>query len=99
MSSDTEVVEVVETIETRLKRSERILFETDRHLVIGTVTLPKNGYQGRFSDALNRPEVGFIPLIDVEMIPLGDGEQPTKHDFLLLSKSHVRLAHPAADRD
>jgi len=93
-----EVVEVVETIETRRQRSERVLFETDRHLVLGNLTLPANGYQGRFSDAINRPEVSFIPLLDVELIPLGDGE-PSKHDFLLLSKSHVRLARPAPESD
>lgn len=97
MSSDTpQVVEVVETIETRRQRAERVLFETDRHLVIGDVTLPANGYQGRFSDAINRPEVSFIPLLDVELIPLGDGE-PSRHEFLLLSKSHVRLARPARE--
>jgi Family of unknown function (DUF6812) len=89
-------MKVVETVETRRQRTERVLFETDRHLVIGDVTLPANGYQGRFSDAINRPEVSFIPLLDVELTPLGDG-QPTKHDFLLLSKSHIRLAHPATE--
>jgi len=99
MNSDTQVVEVIETaVETGRKRAERIVFETDRHLVVGSVTLPANGYQGRFSDTINRTEVSFIPLLDVELIPLGEG-QPTKHDFLLLSKAHVRLAHPAADRD
>jgi hypothetical protein len=91
-------MKVVETVETRDQHAERVLFETDRHRVIGDVTLPSNGYLGRFSDAINRNEIGFIPLVDVELIPLGDG-QPTKHDFLLLSKSHVRLAHPAADPD
>jgi Family of unknown function (DUF6812) len=94
MKSDPQVVEVVETVEMRRQRSERVHFETDRHLVIGDVILPANGYQGRFSDAINRPDVSFIPLLDVELIPLGEGH-PAKHDFLLLSKSHIRLAHPA----
>jgi hypothetical protein len=93
-----EVVEVVETIETRRQRSERVLFETDRHIVTGNLTLPANGYQGRFSDAINRPEVSFIPLLDVELTPLGDGE-PSRHDFLLLAKSHIRLARPAPESD
>ena len=98
MKSDIQAVEVVETVETRRQRSERVLFETDRHRVIGDVTLPANGYQGRFSDAINRTEVAFIPLVDVELIPLGEG-QPSRQDFLLLAKSHIRLAHPAAERD
>jgi hypothetical protein len=75
------------------RRTERVLFETDRHLVIGDVTLPSNGYQSRFSDAINRIDVSFIPLLDVELIPLGGGES-TRHEFLVLSKAHIRLAHP-----
>ena len=98
MKSDSQVVEVVETDEIRRKRSERVVFETDRHLVLGDVTLPANGYQGRFSDAINREDVGFIPLTDVEMIPLGEG-QPSRHEFLLLAKAHIRLAHPAPEHD
>ena len=70
-------MEVVETIETRKQRTERVLFETDRHLVIGDVILPSNGYQGRFSDAINRTEISFIPLLDVEMIPLEEGQPVT----------------------
>jgi len=94
MKSDSQVVEVVESEGVRQKRSERVLFETDRHLLIGDVTLPANGYQGRFSDAINREDVSFIPLTDVELIPLGDG-RPSRHEFLLLGKAHIRLAHPA----
>ena len=36
------------------RRKERVRFETDRHLVVGDVTLPPEGYQSRFSDAVNR---------------------------------------------
>lgn len=75
------------------RRRERVLFETDRHLVIGDLTLPAEGYQARFSDAVNRSDVAFIPLIDVEVTPLAGGET-VKHDFLVLAKAHVRLAHP-----
>jgi len=76
------------------RRRERILFETDRHLIAGDVTLPSEGYQARFSDAINRPDVAFIPLIDAEITPLAGG--PAKrHDFLVLAKAHIRLAHPA----
>ncbi len=78
------------------RRTERVLFETDRHLVIGDVTLPSNGYQSRFSDAINRPDVAFIPLLDVELVPLAGGE-PIRHEFLVLSKAHIRLAHPAPE--
>jgi hypothetical protein len=96
MKSDSQVVEVVETAGTGRGRSERVLFETDRHLLIGDVRLPSTGFQGRFSDAINREDVAFIPLTDVELVPLGEG-QTTRHEFLLLAKAHIRLAHPASD--
>jgi uncharacterized protein DUF6812 len=78
------------------RRRERILFETDRHLIVGDVTLPAEGYQARFSDAVNRPEVAFIPLVDVEITPLSGGEA-ARHDFIVLAKAHVRLARPVGD--
>jgi len=78
------------------RRRERVVFETDRHLVVGDVTLPPEGYQSRFSDAVNRPDVAFIPLLDVEITPLGGG-QATRRDFVLLAKEHIRLAYPLED--
>ena len=75
------------------RRRERVLFETDRHLVTGYVTLPADGYQSRFSDAINRPDLAFLPLTDVEIVPI-DGGEPTRRAFVVLGKAHVRLAHP-----
>jgi hypothetical protein len=75
------------------RRRERVVFETDRHLVVGDVTLPPEGYQSRFSDAVNRPEVAFIPLIDVEITPLGGGAA-NRRGFIVLAKEHIRLAYP-----
>jgi uncharacterized protein DUF6812 len=75
------------------RRRERVVFETDRSLVVGDVTLPPEGYQSRLSDAVNRPEVAFIPLLDVEISPL-DGGAAERREFVLLAKQHVRLAYP-----
>jgi hypothetical protein len=75
------------------RRRERVVFETDRHLVVGDVSLPPEGYQSRFSDAVNRPEVPFIPLLDVEITPLAGG-QAVRREFIVLAKEHVRLAYP-----
>jgi hypothetical protein len=79
------------------RRRERVVFETDRHLVVGDVTLPPEGYQSRFSDAVNRPEVAFIPLLNVQITPLAGGESE-RREFIVLAKEHVRLAYPL-DRD
>jgi len=75
------------------RRRERVVFETDRHLVVGDVTLPPEGYQSRFSDAVNRADVAFIPMLDVEITPLAGGE-PVRRDFIVLGKEHIRLAYP-----
>ncbi len=75
------------------RRVERVQFETDRHRIIGDMTLPSEGYQSRFSDSLNRPEVTFIPLVNVEVSSLMGGD--VEHlPFIVICKSHVRIAFP-----
>jgi Family of unknown function (DUF6812) len=76
------------------RRRERIAFETDRHMVVGDVTLPSEGYKNRFSDAVNRSDVAFIPLLDVEISPVGGDGLAERRDFIVLAKAHVRLAYP-----
>jgi hypothetical protein len=75
------------------RRRERVVFETDRHMVFGDVTLPPEGYQSRFSDAINRGDIAFIPLVNVEISPIGPGETQ-RHDFVVLAKAHIRVAYP-----
>jgi hypothetical protein len=75
------------------RRVERVQFETDRHRIVGDVTLPPEGYQSRFSDSLNRPEVVFIPLVNVEVSSLMGGDVE-RLPFIVLCKSHVRIAYP-----
>ena len=75
------------------RRVERAAFETDRHMVVGDVTLPPAGYQSRFSDSLNRPELEFVPLTNVEITSLVDG-RVSERPFVVLSKRHVRLSYP-----
>jgi hypothetical protein len=74
-------------------RCPRVVFETDSHVVVGSVTLPSEGYQSRLSDQINRAEIGFLPLLDAEVSPHGGGTVQ-RHEFLLLSKAHIRFAHP-----
>jgi hypothetical protein len=77
------------------RRVERMQFETDLQRVIGDVTLPLDGYQSRFSDSLNRPEITFIPVVNAEISSLVGGEVE-KLPFLLISKAHVRVAYPVS---
>lgn len=75
------------------RRVERVQFETDRHRIVGDVTLPPEGYQSRFSDSLNRPDVTFIPVVNAEISSLTGGDVE-RLPFMVVSKSHVRVAFP-----
>jgi Family of unknown function (DUF6812) len=74
-------------------RVERVQFETDRHVIVGNVTLPPEGYQSRFSDALNRDDIAFVPVVDAEVRPL-DGGDAVRHAVVLVAKRHIRVALP-----
>ncbi|MGE0067519.1 MAG: hypothetical protein AB7T48_09220 [Solirubrobacterales bacterium] len=75
------------------RRVERAAFETDAHLVVGDVTLPPAGYQSRFSDSLNRGDLEFVPLTNVEVTSLRDGKV-SERPFMVVSKAHIRIAYP-----
>ncbi len=78
-------------------RTERIVFETRTHRVVGDLTLPREGYRSRLSDFLNRGDVGFIPLVGAEITERGEGEETTvKRDFITISREHIQFAYPAA---
>jgi len=74
-------------------RAERAVFETDRQIVVGDVTLPPEGYQSRFSDVLNRRDFDFLSLTNVEITTISDGKV-IERPFMVLSRSHIRLAYP-----
>ena len=76
------------------RRVERAVFETDRQLIEGDLTLPPAGYQSRFSDSLNRGEFEFVPLTNARITSLADGKV-TEVSFLVLSKRQIRVAYPA----
>ena len=75
------------------RRTERAVFETDRQVVVGDVTLPPAGYQSRFSDSLNRGDLEFVPLTNVEITSLEDGKV-SERPFAVISKRHIRIAYP-----
>lgn len=75
------------------RRVERAVFETDRQLIEGDLTLPPAGYQSRFSDSLNRGEFEFVPLTNAKVTSLDDGKV-TDVPFLVLAKRQIRIAYP-----
>ena len=57
------------------------------------VTLPPAGYKSRFSDSLNRDDLEFVPLTNVEITSLRDGKV-SERPFVVLAKRHVRVSYP-----
>jgi hypothetical protein len=75
------------------RRTERVEFEMARYVVVGDVTLPPEGYQSRFSDAMNREDLSFIPLINVEITERETG-RVSERPFIVLGKQYVQIAFP-----
>lgn len=71
------------------QRLAKIVAETPRHRITGSLRLPPEGYRSRLSDYLNAPERSFLSLTDVEIAPL-EGNGPVQQlPFLALSIAHV----------
>lgn len=72
-------------------RRERIRIETERHRIEGMLTLARDGYRSRVSDALNASERDFLTLTDVKVEPL-EGGSVELHDYLTLARRHIVFA-------
>jgi hypothetical protein len=75
-------------------RRERVVLETERYTIVGSVTLPAEGFHSRLSDLLNREGVEFIPLVDAT-ISGRNGERPVERPFIAVAREHVQLAYEA----
>jgi hypothetical protein len=77
-------------------RRERIRIETERHRIEGLLTLARDGYRSRVSDALNASERDFLTLTDVKVEPL-EGGPAELHDYLTLARRHIVFAVSAEE--
>jgi hypothetical protein len=80
-------------------RAQRILLETGRYRIVGTLVLPRDGYRSRLSDFLNSSDRDFISLTDVSLQALdeyGRPGEPVEHDFVTVARQHVILATTTA---
>jgi hypothetical protein len=73
------------------QRTERIRIETERHVIVGILTLARDGYRSRVSDVLNASERDFITLTDVTVTPL-DGGPVALHQYMSLARRHIVFA-------
>lgn len=81
------------------QRHERVLIETARHRIAGTLTLAAEGYRSRVSDLLNAPDRDFISLTDVtvELLDVEPSAPGTQHDFMAVSRRHIVFAIPLGE--
>jgi hypothetical protein len=77
-------------------RRERIRVETERHRIVGVLTLARDGYRSRVSDVLNAPERDFLTLTEVSVEPLSGGPVEL-HEFLTVARRHIVFAVAAPE--
>jgi hypothetical protein len=79
------------------QRTERVYVETQRHRIVGSLTLARDGYRSRVTDLLNAAERDFIALTDATVELVGHDGPGTHHDFLAVSRRHIVLVMPHDD--
>jgi hypothetical protein len=75
-------------------RSQRVLVETDRYRIFGSLTLPREGYRSRMSDFLNSSDRDFISLTDVVMEAVGGDGSTSRHEYIAVARRHIVFAMP-----
>jgi hypothetical protein len=75
-------------------RDERVVLETARYRITGTLQLPRDGYRSRLTDYLNASERAFIPLTDVLIEPLDGGSNGSERPYIAVSLAQIVLATP-----
>ena len=78
-------------------RRERVRVETERHRIVGFLTLARDGYRSRVSDVLNAPERDFLTLTDVSVEPLTGGDVE-RFPYLTIARRHIVFAVEAPER-
>ena len=89
-----------DTLAAMNSRPLRVLVETPRYRIIGTLVLPRDGYRSRLSDFLNSSDRDFISLTGVTMQALdteGRAAEAHEHEFVTVSRNYIVLATTADD--
>ena len=78
-------------------RKERVVVETDRYRVEGSLTLPREGYRSRLSDHINRRDQEFFTIQDAELVSLDGSGRDWEAPVLMLARRHIRLIVPVSE--
>ena len=72
-------------------REEKVVLETDRYRISGTLTLPREGYRSRLSDYVNQRDREFFTLSDATIEELDAPGTSRSASFLMVGRSHIRV--------
>jgi hypothetical protein len=78
-------------------REEQVVLETDRYRIVGTLTLPREGYRSRLSDYVNQRDREFFAVSDVVITALDDTESTRRAGFIMVARRHVTLVALASE--
>ena len=78
-------------------REEQVVLETDRYRIVGTLTLPREGYRSRLSDYVNQRDREFFAVSDATITALDDTESTRKAAFIMVARRHVTLVALASE--
>ncbi|HEX2233364.1 MAG TPA: hypothetical protein VHG69_08370 [Thermoleophilaceae bacterium] len=78
-------------------RQEKVVVETDRYRIEGSLTLPREGYRSRLSDHINRRDQEFFTIVDASLSALDGSGRDWQAPVLMLARRHIRLLVPASE--
>ena len=80
-------------------RNEKVIVETDRYRIEGSLTLPREGYRSRLSDYVNQRDRDFFAFSEATLTPLFDDSGPHQVAFIMVARNHVVLVTPISGQD
>jgi len=78
-------------------REEQVVLETGRYRIVGTLTLPREGYRSRLSDYVNQRDREFFAVSEATITALDDTESTRKASFIMVARRHVTLVALASE--
>ncbi len=78
-------------------REEQVVLETDRYRIVGTLTLPREGYRSRLSDYVNQRDREFFAVSDATISSLDDAESLRQASFIMVARRHITLVALASE--
>jgi hypothetical protein len=80
-------------------RLEKVIVETDRYRIEGSLTLPREGYRSRLSDYVNQRDRDFFAFQDATLTPLSGEGRSRDVAFLMVARRHVVMVTPNSGAD